>query len=146
MSQSWHGLTSGQCTRILLDFGCHGGQEIATVCSVLTVDLFVGERDKQASATGEHVRSCKHALLPAPTLLRRRSRINQCTHSTQNIQPNLLLTAFLPVLLFAGAIALEWHTVRRLLSSSLLLAGALLPCARAVITGSLVVPEEAARL
>jgi len=74
---------------------------------VLTVDLFVGERDKQASATGEHVRSCKHALLPAPTLLRRRSRINQCTHCTQNIQPNLLLTAFLPVLLFAGAIALD---------------------------------------
>ena len=41
----------------------------------------------------------------------------------QNIDPNLLLTSFLPILLFAGAVALEWHTVRRLLSSSLLLAG-----------------------
>ena len=108
------------------------------------MNLLVCEYDKQASATGD-VRLCKHALLPAPTLLPRSSRTKQCTHSAQNIQPNLLLTAFLPVLLFAGAIALEWHTVRRLLSSSLLLAGAL-PPARLVITGSLVLPEEAARL
>ena len=43
---------------------------------------------------------------------------------TQNIDPTLLLTAFLPILLFAGAFALEWHTVRRLIWSSLLLAGA----------------------
>ena len=41
----------------------------------------------------------------------------------QNIDPTLLLTAFLPILLFAGAFALEWHTVRRLIWSSLLLAG-----------------------
>ena len=44
----------------------------------------------------------------------------------QNIDPTLLLTAFLPILLFAGAFALEWHTVRRLIWSSLLLAGMLL--------------------
>ena len=43
----------------------------------------------------------------------------------QNIDPTLLLTAFLPILLFAGAFALEWHTVRRLIWSSLLLAGML---------------------
>lgn len=43
----------------------------------------------------------------------------------QNIDPTLLLTAFLPILLFAGAFALEWHTVRRLIWSSLLLAGQL---------------------
>lgn len=49
------------------------------------------------------------------------------TLAIQNIQPTLLLTAFLPVLLFAGALALEWHTVRRLLSSSLLLAGGISP-------------------
>ena len=41
----------------------------------------------------------------------------------QSIDPELLLTAFLPILLFAGAFALEWHTVRRLFVSSLLLAG-----------------------
>lgn len=39
------------------------------------------------------------------------------------IDPNLLLAGFLPILLFAGAFALEWHVVRRLLPSSLLLAG-----------------------
>ena len=43
----------------------------------------------------------------------------------QNIDPTLLLTAFLPILLFAGAFALEWHAVRRLFWSSLLLAGML---------------------
>ena len=42
----------------------------------------------------------------------------------QSIDPTLLLTAFLPILLFAGAFALEWHTMRRLMWSSLLLAGA----------------------
>ncbi|KAK9908624.1 hypothetical protein WJX75_000582 [Coccomyxa subellipsoidea] len=41
----------------------------------------------------------------------------------ESIDPTLLLTAFLPILLFAGAFALEWHTVRRLMWSSLLLAG-----------------------
>ena len=45
--------------------------------------------------------------------------------SPQNIDPTLLLTAFLPILLFAGAFALEWHAVRRLFWSSLLLAGML---------------------
>ena len=45
--------------------------------------------------------------------------------SLQNIDPTLLLTAFLPILLFAGAFALEWHAVRRLFWSSLLLAGML---------------------
>ena len=45
--------------------------------------------------------------------------------SAQNIDPTLLLTAFLPILLFAGAFALEWHAVRRLFWSSLLLAGML---------------------
>lgn len=47
----------------------------------------------------------------------------------QSIDPTLLLTAFLPILLFAGAFALEWHTVRRLVWSSLLLAGITLPFA-----------------
>lgn len=41
----------------------------------------------------------------------------------QNISPSLLLTAFLPVLLFAAAFGLEWHSVRRLFWSSILLAG-----------------------
>ena len=41
----------------------------------------------------------------------------------EGIDPNLLLAGFLPILLFAGAFALEWHVVRRLLPSSLLLAG-----------------------
>jgi hypothetical protein len=45
------------------------------------------------------------------------------THLWENMEPTLLLAAFLPVLLFAGAFALEWHVVRRLLPSSLLLAG-----------------------
>ena len=45
----------------------------------------------------------------------------------QSIDPTLLLTAFLPILLFAAAFALEWHTVRRLIWSSLLLAG-IHPC------------------
>ena len=47
-----------------------------------------------------------------------------CAVHAQTIDPNLLLTAFLPILLFAGAFALEWHTMRRLMWSSLLLAGA----------------------
>ena len=46
-----------------------------------------------------------------------------CCVYVQNLDPTLLLTAFLPILLFAGAFALEWHTVRRLIWSSLLLAG-----------------------
>lgn len=41
----------------------------------------------------------------------------------QTIEPNLLLTAFLPVLLFAAAFGLEWHYVRRQFLSALLLAG-----------------------
>ena len=41
----------------------------------------------------------------------------------EGISPELLLAGFLPVLLFAGAFALEWHVVRRLLPSALLLAG-----------------------
>lgn len=41
----------------------------------------------------------------------------------QRIDPELLLSAFLPVLLFAGAFALHWHIVRKLIWSSLLLAG-----------------------
>lgn len=43
----------------------------------------------------------------------------------QNISPSLLLTAFLPILLFAAAFGLEWHYIRRLIGSSLLLAGKL---------------------
>ena len=42
----------------------------------------------------------------------------------QSINPTLLLTAFLPVLLFGAASVLEYHTARRLMWSSLLLAGA----------------------
>ena len=45
------------------------------------------------------------------------------TRSWENMDPNLILAGFLPVLLFAGAFALEWHVVRRLMASSLLLAG-----------------------
>lgn len=43
---------------------------------------------------------------------------------SQDINPELLLATFLPVLLFAGAFNLEWHLVRRLKWSGLLLAGA----------------------
>lgn len=48
----------------------------------------------------------------------------------QDINPELLLATFLPVLLFAGAFNLEWHLVRRLKWSGLLLAGAHLLHAR----------------
>ena len=64
------------------------------------------------------------------------------TLATQNIQPTLLLTAFLPVLLFAGALALEWHTVRRLLSSSLLLAGGISPCCAPAIASARRAPRH----
>ncbi|CAL8460804.1 g335 [Coccomyxa elongata] len=49
--------------------------------------------------------------------------VGEGTRLWESIDPTLLLTAFLPILLFAGAFALEWHTVRRLMWSSLLLAG-----------------------
>lgn len=45
------------------------------------------------------------------------------TRSWQNINPELLLTAFLPVLLFAAAFGLEYQYIRRLFTSGLLLAG-----------------------
>lgn len=44
-------------------------------------------------------------------------------HAWEGISPELLLAGFLPTLLYAGASALKWHTVRRLLPSALLLAG-----------------------
>ena len=76
-----------------------------------------------------------HALLLSPPMLRRPPSLavggmlsatlfQPCAVPAQTINPNLLLTAFLPILLFAGAFALEWHTMRRLMWSSLLLAGA----------------------
>lgn len=40
-----------------------------------------------------------------------------------NMDPELLLTVFLPILLFAGSFVLDWHTLRRIKWSALLLAG-----------------------
>ena len=58
----------------------------------------------------------------------------------QNINPELLLAAFLPVLLFSGAFNLEWHLVRRLKWSALLLAGAL-PARQHLVAGIAVLLE-----
>ncbi|KAK9791813.1 hypothetical protein WJX73_006506 [Symbiochloris irregularis] len=45
------------------------------------------------------------------------------TRLWENIDPELLLAVFLPIILFGGAFALQWHLVRKLIWSSLLLAG-----------------------
>lgn len=41
----------------------------------------------------------------------------------ENIDPELLLTVFLPVLLFGAAFAMDWNMLRRVKFSALLLAG-----------------------
>ena len=42
----------------------------------------------------------------------------------QRIDPELLLAGFLPIILFAGAFSLEFHFVRKLFWSAIILAGA----------------------
>ena len=60
---------------------------------------------------------CFCRLLPAAHLSRARR--------PQNISPQLLLSAFLPIILFSGAFAFDFAVAMKLISSSLLLAGGL---------------------